>query len=183
MTQEKVFAVFTALGTDRIGIADDIAKAVSDLGLNIEESKMSVLGGEFAVIMLVSGGRKGMVALSDDLEKLGVSFGLRLSLRPTRGPEEAGAGIPYLLETVSQDTPGIVHSVTAVLRKNAVNIEDLETETVPAPLTGAPLFRMKARIVLPPKLSAARLRRELADLGERQDLNIEVKPLFPAASE
>ena len=49
------FVVLTAVGPDRVGIVDDIAGAVSGAGCNIEESKMAVLGGEFAVIMLVSG--------------------------------------------------------------------------------------------------------------------------------
>lgn len=183
MADEKVFAVFTAIGADRIGIADDIAKIFSDRDINIEESKMAVLGGEFAVIMLISGNPDVMGSLADGLAGHGKTIGLNLSLKPTRGPAAASPGLPYLIETVSQDTPGIVHSVTAVLRKNGVNIEDLETETVPAPWTGAPLFRMKARIILPKGVHAAGLRSELADLSERQDLNIEMKPLYPVMPE
>ena len=50
----KAYAVFSAIGADRVGIVDDLSGLVSEGGGNIEESKMAVLGGEFAVMMLVS---------------------------------------------------------------------------------------------------------------------------------
>ena len=46
--------VFTLTGTDRIGIVEGITKLLLDLGGNVETSRMSRLGGEFAVLMLVS---------------------------------------------------------------------------------------------------------------------------------
>ena len=49
----RAYAVLTAIGPDRVGIVDDVSGAVSEGSCNIEESKMAVLGGEFAVIMLV----------------------------------------------------------------------------------------------------------------------------------
>jgi glycine cleavage system transcriptional repressor len=180
---ERVYAVLTAVGSDRVGIADDIAKIVAGQGINIEESKMAVLGGEFAVIMLISGEKAPVEDLASELDGHGKKLALAFSFRRTRGPDTASTGIPYLLETVSQDTPGIVHSVTAVLHKHGVNIEDLETETTPAPWTGAPLFHMRARIILPPTVHASKLRREFAELEEKQDLHIEIKPLYPVMPE
>jgi glycine cleavage system transcriptional repressor len=72
-----------------------------------------------------------------------------------------------------------VHSVSAVLRKYGINIEDLETRTERAPLTGAPLFRMKANIVLGPGVAIGALRRELEELQAAQDLDIVLMPLVP----
>ena len=49
--------VITVVGPDSIGIVETIAGAVADLGANIEESRATILGGDFAVIMLVEIGR------------------------------------------------------------------------------------------------------------------------------
>ena len=49
------YAVITAVGADKVGIMDSLAGAVVGLKANIEETRASILGGEFAVIMLVSG--------------------------------------------------------------------------------------------------------------------------------
>ena len=50
-----VAAVIATIGEDRPGIVNELSQLVHALGLNIEDSRMTVLGGEFAVLMSVSG--------------------------------------------------------------------------------------------------------------------------------
>ena len=176
----RAFCVLTAIGTDRVGIVDDLSGAVSGAGCNIEESKMAVLGGEFAVIMLVSGQPGSVNTLANALPGLGEKLGLRIESRPTQEPRAGESGRPYLLEAVSLDTPGIVHAVTAILRTHGINIEDMETDTAAAPWTGAPMFRLKAHLVIGPSVSVAALKEELSLLQEKHDLDIALKPVFAA---
>jgi glycine cleavage system transcriptional repressor len=173
-----VYAVLTAIGADRVGIVDDLSALVAGRGCNIEESRMAVLGGEFAVIMLVSGDSPGLDGLSVELAAAGGRLGLGIELKRTRGPR-GEAGRPYLLETVSLDTPGIVHTVTAVLRRHGVNIESLETDTTAAAWTGSPVFRMRAHVVVGPGVHVARLKEDLACLEAGQDLDVTLRPVFP----
>lgn len=172
------YAVLTAIGADRVGIVDDLSGLVAARSCNIEESRMAVLGGEFAVIMLVSGPPGALERLSGDLAAAGARLGLHVEMKSTREPSP-GAGRPYVLETVSLDTPGIVHTVTAVLRKHDVNIESLETDTAPAPWTGAPMFRMRAHVVAGLSVDVAKLKDELGRLEAGQDLDIKLRPVFP----
>jgi glycine cleavage system transcriptional repressor len=174
----RSYVVLTAVGPDRVGIVDDIAGAVSKAGGNIEESKMAVLGGEFAVIMLVSGPGGSIESLCRTLPGMGTDLSLHVECRPTREPRGGEKGRPYLLEAVSLDTPGIVHSVTAILRGHGINIEDLETDTAAAPWTGAPMFRLKAHLVVGPSVSLATLKDDLARLQKEHDLDIALKPVF-----
>jgi glycine cleavage system transcriptional repressor len=179
----RAYAVLTAIGTDRVGIVDDLSGVVAEKGCNIEESKMAVLGGEFAIIMLVSGPAPSVDSLCGSLPGRGEVMGLRVECRKTHEPRAAEQGRPYLLEAVSLDTPGIVHSVTAVLRAHSINIEDLETDTGAAPWTGAPMFRMKAHVIIGPSVSIGGLREELARLQQEHDLDIALKPVFAAVPE
>jgi len=174
----RAYVVLTAVGPDRVGIVDDLSGAVTAAGCNIEESKMAVLGGEFAVIMLVSGPAAGVETLSRSLPAKGASLSLHVECRATSEPRAGEQGRPYLLEAVSLDTPGIVHSVTAVLRGHGINIEDLETDTAAAPWTGAPMFRLKAHLVVGPSSSIARLKDDLALLQKEHDLDIVLKPVL-----
>jgi len=174
------YAVVTAIGADRVGIVDDLSAAVLEARCNIEESKMAVLGGDFAVIMLVSGDESALGSLSRSCPSLGDRLGLRIECRSTGAPAP-GPGRPYFLSAVSLDTPGIVHSLTALLRRHRVNIEDLETDTAAAPWTGAPMFRMRAHVVVAPGVSLDELRAELARLGHEHDLDVTLSPVFPAA--
>jgi len=181
----KAYAVFSAIGADRVGIVDDISGLISQGGCNIEESKMAVLGSEFAVMMLVSAEAKALEALMARTGEMEARLSLKIGIKPTsekpaRGEAASDRGRPYSLETVSLDGKGIVHAVSAVLRKYGINIEDLETRTDRAPLTGAPLFRMKANVVLGPGVSIGALRRELEELQAAQDLDILLMPLVGA---
>ena len=46
--------VLTLTGPDRIGIVDRVTRLLLDRGGNVETSRMARLGGEFAILMLVS---------------------------------------------------------------------------------------------------------------------------------
>jgi glycine cleavage system transcriptional repressor len=179
----RAYIVLTAVGPDRVGIVDDLSGAVTLGGCNIEESKMAVLGGEFAVIMLASGPAGSIDSLCRSLPGLGEKLALRIECRPTREPRAEDSGRPYLLEAVSLDTPGIVHSVTAVLRGHGINIADMDTDTAAAPWTGAPMFRLKAHLVVGPSVSIARLKQDLGKLQQEHDLDISLKPVFAASPE
>jgi glycine cleavage system transcriptional repressor len=175
----KAYAVFSAIGADRVGIVDDISGLVSEGGGNIEESKMAVLGSEFAVMMLVSMEAEALETLIARSSELEERLSLKIGVKRTHEGSTPERGRPYSLETVSLDGRGILHSVSAVLRKYGINIEDLETRTERAPLTGAPLFRMKANVVLGQGVAIAALRRELEELQTAQDLDILLMPLVP----
>ncbi|MEI6389009.1 MAG: ACT domain-containing protein [Spirochaetota bacterium] len=176
------YAVITAIGPDRIGIMDDIAAEVVSAKGNIEELKAAVLGGEFAVIMLVSGGGGIVGDLERGLSGSGATKGLALTIKATGKPAPV-TGIPYLVETVSLDTPGLVHSITAILRARGFNVEDLESSTEAAPWTGAPLFRMKVRVIAPVGAKVAALRADLAKAAEELDIDVSIHPLTANSSE
>jgi glycine cleavage system transcriptional repressor len=173
----KQFVVVTAVGSDRVGLVDDLSSAILGHGGNIEESHMARLGGEFAGIVLVSGNAEAMKALASALSREGAEIGLHVEIRATTAPAGDARSLPYLLETVSLDTPGILHAVTSLLRTHGVNIEDLETETGSAPFTGAPLFTMRARLSVPSDVHPSRLREALDALGAEQDLDIRLNPV------
>jgi glycine cleavage system transcriptional repressor len=179
----RAFVVLTAIGADRVGIVDDLSGAVTAAQCNIEESKMAVLGGEFAVIMLVSGSDAPVGSLCRSLPSVGEKLGLHIACTTTRGPQTGEPGRPYILEAVSLDTPGIVHSITAILRSHHINIEDLETDTAAAPWTGAPMFRLKAHLIVGPSVPITRLKEELARLQQEHDVDIVLKAMFASLPE
>ena len=69
-------AVVAAIGEDRPGLVNDLAKLALDLKLSIEDSRMTVLGGEFAVLMSVAGGGLALARLEDKLARLAEDNGL-----------------------------------------------------------------------------------------------------------
>jgi glycine cleavage system transcriptional repressor len=179
----KSFAVLTASGADRVGIVNEISTSLLEAGCNIEESRMSVLGGEFALIVLVSAESDVIRQLLNRLEPLGKQIGLDLTGRPTGPYAVDPTARPYSIECVSLDTPGIVHSVTELLHRRGVNIDELETNTTGAPFTGAPMFHMRIVAIIPEGLQLRQLREELAKIAAEADLDITVKPILSGPEE
>jgi glycine cleavage system transcriptional repressor len=177
------YAIVTAIGTDRVGIVDDLTTSILEKQCNIEESRMAVLGGEFAVMLLLSGLPDDIETLIGASQQIAKHLDLHISMKPTVAPKTEPRMRPYLIESVSLDTPGIVHAITALLRRHGINIENLETDTTAAPWTGAPMFVMRARISVPPEVSLTALREEVETLESEQNLDIKLVPVTAAPLE
>ena len=75
--------VITALGDDRPGIVDELSKALFKHNLNIEDSRMSVLGGEFAVLLLVSGPQQSIDDFVGDTASLEQTLKMKILVKMT----------------------------------------------------------------------------------------------------
>lgn len=169
--------ILTAIGTDRLGIVDDLSQEILRRSCNIEESRMALLGGEFAVLMLISGSEEMILNLIGDRETMEKNLHLSIQSRRTSAPSRQEDALPYTLESTSLDSPGIVHAVSAVLRQFGINISDMETETESAPWTGAPMFTLRARLFIPRELSIIAFRKELEKLELEYNLDLHLEPV------
>jgi glycine cleavage system regulatory protein len=177
----KTHAVLSALGRDRIGVADDLAAALAARRLDIEDSRMTTLRGHSALIVHVCGDKESIAALQDDLGSLSRGLGFHLQLEPIDPARRPGKAPRFLLEAFSPGQPGI-GAVTAVLKRHDINIDQLETDATSASFTSKLAFRMQAWITVPSSFSFARLREDLRDLERERNLDIVIKPL-PASAD
>ena len=76
------------------------------------------------------------------------------------------------LELIADDRPGIVRDISQALAGRDVNIEELQTETYDAPMSGGMLFKATARVGLPAGTSSDDLRQALEALGN--DMMVEI---------
>ncbi len=161
--------VMTVLGTDRTGLVESLASLVAEHGGNWLESRMCRLGGEFAGILRIHVPADRQAALTRAVERL-QERGLAVIIRPdasaaTTPSGPSGPGQLMTLELVGHDRPGIVRQITAALAARNVNVEELETECVSAPMSGEILFKAHARLSVPPTCDPQGLRSELEKLA------------------
>ena len=175
MIPNPTFLVITASGEDKVGLVDRFSSQVTDSGCNIEESRMAVLGGSFALVVLISGKSDSVAALEQSLPDLELSLGLSLTARRTqmRNPQTT---LPYEVEVVALDHPGIVKSLSGFFAQRGINIEDLSTDTYPAPHTGSPMFSVHMTVGVPPGSSLAGLRDEFLLLCDSLNLDGSLEP-------
>ena len=171
MTQRR-FKVLTAIGRDRPGLVKDVSAVIHKVGANIEDSRMAVLGGEFAMLILASGTREQLESAACEAAQLAESLGLRLIATDT-GEETAKPGhLTYALRVTGLDHPGIVEAVTGQLAQREINVASLQTHVSHQPLTGTPTFVLDAVIQVPAQVSLAEFRRELAQVCDDENLDL-----------
>ena len=163
--------VITALGDDRPGIVDELSKALFKHNLNIEDSRMSVLGGEFAVLLLVSGSRQSIDDFVADTASLEQSLNMKILVKVTHSETSPMALVPYTVEVVAIDHPGIVHKLASFFSSQQINIVDLHTERYAAAHTATPMFAVNMTIGIPADITIKTLRDEFIDMCDELNLD------------
>ncbi|MBU0498651.1 MAG: glycine cleavage system protein R [Gammaproteobacteria bacterium] len=177
MPPKNNLLVLSALGDDRPGIVDRLTKVILDYDCNIIDSRMTVLGGEFAILMLVEGNWNTLAKLEKSLPELQVSLGLTIISRRTEERHTETPVMPYLVEVVALDHPGIVHSLASFFSQRNINIEDLMTSGYPAAHTGSQMFSVHMSIGVPGDIHIASLRDEFMDFCDSLNLDGVLEPI------
>ncbi|MEA2711679.1 MAG: glycine cleavage system transcriptional repressor [Phycisphaerales bacterium] len=169
--------IITAVGPDRPGIVGELTAHLHAAGGNILDSRMINLRGEFAMMILLDVAEDAAARIAGELPGHGDRIGLRLTVTPQQARAARPAdGIPYRLKTYSMDQPGILARLTAVLRAMGVNIEELEARQDSAPFAGSPLFSTEMRLTVPRGVPLAQLRRELENVGNELNCDVDLDP-------
>jgi glycine cleavage system transcriptional repressor len=174
MESERRYKVLTAVGRDRPGLVQRIASAIHESGANLEDSRMAILGGEFALILLFSGTADAVEQAKERARKLEAELGLRVSLDDTSRAAPASF-LPYRLRVTGVDRPGIVATVTKVLAGRSVNVASLESRVQYAPLSGTPMFLLNAELQVPSEVALSSLRRDLLAACDEENLDFSLE--------
>ena len=162
--------IITAVGSDRPGIVSEISGVIASHGGNVEESRMSRLGADFAIIMLVS-------VVPDWLESLNVALqsinGLTIISKPTK-TQETSEGIQCHIDLSGADNEGIVKVLSKYLAGKSINILEMQTHITNAPITGTVLFNLKAITAIPESLNIMEIQSELNHISQKLGVEITV---------
>ena len=169
--------VVTVSGQDRPGIVNYISKLVLEYHGNVEASRMARLGGEFAILMMVSVQEDKFDALRDGIRHL-QDEDYQVTMHETeRGTSVKYNGwLPYQIEVTGADHEGIIHELTGYLTEHKINIETMDTDVIKAPMSGTPLFKMVGLIVVPPELSYSELKDALVHIGDKLGVDTDLSP-------
>ncbi len=169
--------VLSAIGTDRTGVVQDITKVILACGGNIEESRMTALGAEFAMLMLVSGNWHTLDRLERELGKLDKDDHLTVAIRKTGARPIKEDRMPYAVDVISLDQQGIVFSLANFFTSRDIEIADVATRRYSAAHTGSPMFAVQMAINIPASAPIAQLRDDFLELCDRLNLDAILEPV------
>jgi glycine cleavage system regulatory protein len=165
----------SAFGRDRVGLADDLTEAMRRRNLDVEDTRMATLKGQFAVMLHVRGKRDDMARLESDLNTLAHKLKCQMNLESIKAERRSSSTPELLIESFCPGAGGL-GAVTAVLKRHDINIQDLKTEAEAIPWSSKMSFHLTARVSARSARSASRLRDELRKLEKENDLDIVIKP-------
>ena len=161
--------IISAIGTDRPGIVSELSGIITSNGGNVEESRMSRLGSDFAIIMLIT-------VAPDWVESLEVALKSITALNITTKPTtllQVGDGRQFSINLNGADNEGIVKVLSKYLAKKSINILEIETHISQAPVSGTPLFNLNASVSIPHDVEEEVIQVDLSQIA--QDLGVEIQ--------
>jgi len=155
----------TTVGADQPGIVAAVARVLHERGGNLEDSAMTILGGHFAIVLLVRTDDRAP-ELQAALEEATAALALSVSVTEVEG-DRAAIEPTHLLSVYGADRPGIVAGVTAALAELGANITDLETTVIGADdVASEPVYAMVIELVAADEAAlAAALAAACGELG------------------
>ncbi|WP_429886188.1 glycine cleavage system protein R [Geoalkalibacter halelectricus] len=170
----------TIIGRDRTGIVSQVTEILYRLGCNIADSSCSILGGQFAMILIISHpeytDRESFGDVFAPLEETNLSVFLR-TLRPGGEKRPDLQGEICMISVYGSDKPGIVYRVAKELGDRRINITDLNTKLIGS--ESRPVYVMMIEAVLPDHLSIEDLTQMLDHLKEELQVDISVRSITP----
>jgi glycine cleavage system transcriptional repressor len=171
----RASAVLTLTGPDKVGIVEEVSRELLGVGANVEASRMARLGGEFAMLVLLSLPADSLDRLADASALLR-SRGYKVTTSVT-GPSDVQSHpgwLSYRVDVEGADHEGIVHEIAAGLAKKGITIESAETFTQIAPHSGSLLFCMSAVVAVDPGLDEVSWTASLRDAANLANVDVRV---------
>lgn len=173
----KVLLVISALGKDRPGLLKELAQALMECGCTIADSRMTVLGSEFAAVLMITGNWSAIAKVEGGLPALQERLGLTISARRTEARATEIPLLPYIAEIVTVDRPGIIYRLADFFAARSINIEDLYTSGYASAHSATPMFAFNMTVNIPASVHIAALRDEFMNLCEELNLDGVLEPL------
>ena len=175
--------IMTAFGKDRLGFIADVARVIYENGCSLEDSTMTNLSDEFAMIFLVEGEDAGpgteplINCLERECRRLEMERGISAFVRPITqsGSAPRKDVASYTLHVEGLDQAGIVYKISRYLADNEINITHFESKSTPSPQTGAAMYTIRLKIDVPREVDFGKIEEGLIEIGNELNVDISVK--------
>ena len=173
----KNFLVLTALGENSPQLTARLCEEIRQCGCNIVDSRMTLLGQQFTMVVMVSGTWDAIAKIEDHVSKLEKDLSLKIHTHRTEVNGPGKGYMPYAIDVVASDQSGMVHEIARFISDNDVMIQDLYTNTYKAAYSDTTMFSLHMTINIPTDTSISTLRSDFMDFCDRLNLDAIMEPV------
>ena len=166
----------SAMGANRAGLIEPIVRAIRECGCAIAESRMSVMGDRFCMMVLLGGTWDAIAKIENMLPRLQQDLDITLTSQRAAARPPAHNLMPYAVEVIAVEQIGIVHQIAQFFARRDINIEDMYSGNYAAAHTGTPMFSMNMTISVPASVNIGRLRDEFTRFCDELNVDATLEP-------
>jgi glycine cleavage system transcriptional repressor len=154
-----------------------VTRRISDSGCNLVDTRLSTVGRDVSVTALATGSWDAVAKLEAMLTRLEREEGLKLVWYRT-GPKPVQSNLlPYVVEVVAADKPGILFQLADFFDRQSITIESLHCSRYRAMQTGAEMFTAQVTIGIPADMHIAALRDDFLEFCDHLNLDAIMDPM------
>ncbi|WP_430390909.1 glycine cleavage system protein R [Dyella sp. 20L07] len=154
-----------------------LAKRIAEAGCNLADARVATLGPDTSLTLLATGAWDAVAKLETALSKLARDEDLRLVHYRTGPREHHSHLLPYLIEVISADRPGILVKIIDFFDRRDIVIEQLSSLRYQAMQTGAEMFQAQITIGIPAATHIAALRDDFLEFCDGLNLDAIMDPV------
>jgi glycine cleavage system transcriptional repressor len=176
-TTNENYLLISAFGAAAQAPLVAISKRIADAGCNLAEARVSALGAELSVIALAQGSWDAIAKLENALSRFEREGGMRLSHFRTGPKPMQPELLPYVVEVVAADKPGVLFQLAEFFARQGITIEQLQSTRYRAMQTGADMFSAQITIGISNTLHIAALRDDFLEFCDGLNLDAIMDPM------
>ena len=154
-----------------------LSRRIADAGCNLIESRVATVGADVSVLLLAKGGWDAIAKLETALGRVGRSENVHLLSYRTQARDQQSHLLPYMIEVVAADKPGVLVELIDFFNRRSISIEQMSSMRYQAMQTGADMFQAQLTIGIPADTRIAELRDEFMELCDGLNLDAIMDPV------
>jgi glycine cleavage system transcriptional repressor len=154
-----------------------VTRRITDSGCNLVDARLSTVGRDVSVTALAVGPWDAVAKLESMLSRLEREEGLKLNWYRTGAKQVQSNLLPYVVEVVAADKPGILFQLADFFDRQGITIESLHCSRYRAMQTGADMFSAQVTIGVPASMHIAALRDDFLEFCDHLNLDAIMDPM------
>ena len=154
-----------------------VTRRIADSGCNLVDARLSTVGRDVSVTALAVGSWDAVAKLEAMLGRLDREEGLKLNWYRTAAKVSQSNLLPYIVEVVAADKPGILFQLADFFDRQGITIENLQSTRYRAMQTGAEMFSAQVTIGVPSDMHIAALRDDFLEFCDHLNLDAIMDPM------
>ena len=154
-----------------------VTRRVADSGCNMLDARLSTVGRDITLTALAVGSWDAIAKLESSLGRLEREDGLKLMWYRTGDKQVQTDLLPYIVEVVAADKPGITFQLADFFDRQGISIESLHCSRYRAMQTGADMYSAQVTIGVPARMHIAALRDDFLEFCDHLNLDAIMDPM------